>query len=215
MGEIIRKHKEHWSDREYLISSLNGLLFLSAGLVFNYFMNNYAASRQSNFVSDIILDNIPVYNVQFLVTYGAVFLILFIIALIVEEPKRLPFVVKSVALFIVIRAVFITLTHIAPSPDVINLGDGALLKLLGMNYTSDLFFSGHAGFPFLMALTFWGNRKLRLSFLLISVVLAAGVLLGHLHYSIDVFAAYFITHTIFHISKTRFFVRDYNLLNTV
>jgi len=188
-----------------------GMFYLIASLVFNYFTNSYAAANQSNFVSDIILDNIPVWNVQFLVTYGALFFIFFVVVLIAEEPRRLPFIVKSAALFVVIRGFFMTLTHIAPSPDVIALADNDLLKFIGMNYTSDLFFSGHTGFPFLLALTFWSHKNLRIAFILISIVLAVSVLLGHLHYSIDVFAAYFITYTIFSLSK-RFFSKDYVLL---
>ncbi|MBI5139988.1 MAG: phosphatase PAP2 family protein [Candidatus Vogelbacteria bacterium] len=212
MQETLNKHKHNWADKDYASSAIGGLFFLLISLVFNYFTNNYAASRQSNFVNDIILDNIPTLNVEIIVIYGALFLILFIAVLIILEPKRLPFVVKSVALFIVIRAVFMTLTHIAPSPDSITLGDGKLLNLLGLNGTGDLFFSGHTGFPFLLALTFWDNKRLRLPFVFISIVLAASVLLGHLHYSIDVFAAYFITYTIFCLAR-RFFSKDFKYLN--
>lgn len=211
MKELLQKHRSSWANREYSMSAVAGIFYLVASLILNFFTNRYAAANQSNFVSDIILDNIPVWNVQFLVTYGAIFFIFFVVALIVEEPKRLPFIVKSVALFVVIRAVFMTLTHIAPSPDVITLGDSEILRFIGMNYTSDLFFSGHTGFPFLLALIFWDHRKLRIAFMIISVILATSVLLGHLHYSIDVFAAYFITYTIFSMSE-RFFKRDYQLL---
>jgi membrane-associated phospholipid phosphatase len=76
---------------------------------------------------------------------------------------------------------------------------------------NDMFFSSHTGLPFLMSLIFWGNYRLRIFFILASMILAASVLLGHLHYSIDVFAAYFITYTIFHIAQ-KFFKQDYELL---
>ena len=75
---------------------------------------------------------------------------------------------------------------------------------------NDLFFSGHTGLPFLLALIFWENKKLRFLFLGFSVLFAVVVLLGHLHYSIDVFAAYFITYTIFHICKF-LFKKDWQL----
>ena len=41
-----------------------------------------------------------------------------------------------------------------------------------------------------MALTFWNNKFLRRFFLFASIVAGFSVLLGHLHYSIDVFAAF-------------------------
>ncbi len=72
----------------------------------------------------------------------------------------------------------------------------------------DLFFSGHVGLTFLMALLLWDVPVLRYIYLAISVMFAGVVLLGHLHYSIDVFAAYFITYTIF-ILATRLFKSDY------
>ena len=75
-------------------------------------------------------------------------------------------------------------------------------------FGGDLFFSGHTGLPFLMALIFWNNKYLRYSFFALSFIFAATVLLGHLHYSIDVLAAFFITYTIFHIAIF-IFKKDY------
>ena len=49
---------------------------------------------------------------------------------------------------------------------------------------------------------------LRTVFLLFSLVAGASVLLGHLHYSIDVFSAFFITYTIFVLAQ-KFFKADY------
>jgi membrane-associated phospholipid phosphatase len=76
----------------------------------------------------------------------------------------------------------------------------------------DLFFSGHAGLPFLLALIFWDDVLLRTIFLGFSVLFSIVVLLGHLHYSIDVASAFFITFTIFVIAK-KFFKKDWDLLN--
>ncbi|MCL5009147.1 MAG: hypothetical protein M1400_02270, partial [Patescibacteria group bacterium] len=44
------------------------------------------------------------------------------------------------------------------------------------------------------------DRLLRYVFLAASVVFGAAVLLGHLHYSIDVFSAFFITYGIYRIA---------------
>ncbi len=51
---------------------------------------------------------------------------------------------------------------------------------------------------------------LRWFFLIATVIGAATVLLGKLHYSIDVFSAFFITFTIFAIAK-KIFRKDYEL----
>ncbi len=62
-----------------------------------------------------------------------------------------------------------------------------------------------------MALIFWNDKFWRRIFLVLSFVFAASVLLSHVHYSIDVFAAPFITYGIFKIAA-KFFPRDYSLL---
>jgi membrane-associated phospholipid phosphatase len=74
----------------------------------------------------------------------------------------------------------------------------------------DLFFSAHTGLPFLMAIIFWRNKLLKYFFLACTLIGGTAVILGHLHYSIDVFSALFIAFGIFHISKF-FFPKDYRL----
>jgi hypothetical protein len=76
---------------------------------------------------------------------------------------------------------------------------------------NDLFFSGHTGYPFLLALIFWNIPVLRYFFFLCSIAGGVVVLLGHLHYSIDVFSAFFIAYGVFEIAK-KIFNKEYNLL---
>jgi membrane-associated phospholipid phosphatase len=127
------------------------------------------------------------------------------------EPKRLPFTLKSIALFILVRSLFITLTHLGPYPDRIPLDIHTMLmsrwnvgNLLTFGSGGDLFFSGHTGLPFLFALIFWKNPRMRLFCLIGAVFFGIVVLLGHLHYSIDVLSAFFITYAIYHIAEWLF-----------
>lgn len=209
MKRIIAKHKDFWSNRQFLLSLVIGFIFLAASLVFNYYAGNYATREASNSVTDIILDNIPVYNVTFILTEGITIFFFFLVMVLLNKPKRLPFVLKASALFVAIRSVFIMMTHIGPFPQQIDFTSSKILE--SITFGGDLFFSGHTGIPFLMALIFWQNKKLRYIFLASSVIFGISVLLGHLHYSIDVFAAFFITYTIFIIAKT-YFKRDYTFL---
>jgi hypothetical protein len=76
-----------------------------------------------------------------------------------------------------------------------------LNKLL---FGADSFFSGHTGMPFLGALVFWDDKLVRWVYILASIFFAIVVLLGHLHYSIDVFSAFFITYSIYRIADISF-----------
>jgi len=119
---------------------------------------------------------------------------------------------KSIAIFTFIRSIFVSITHIGvfPSRVVISSTFAKEAFLNGIFTGNDLFFSGHTGLPFLLALIFWNNKKLRFIFLAFSVIFAVVVLLGHIHYSIDVLSAYFITFAIFEICKF-FFKKDWQL----
>jgi hypothetical protein len=177
-------------------------------LIINYFASVYATEKASNPVLDLILSNVPVFNVDFIVNEGALFFGLFIAFLLLNEPRRIPFTLKSAAVFIFIRSMFITLTHLGPFPERSFIDQTSFLS--PMNFGGDYFFSGHTGLPFLMALIFWDEKRNRYVSILVSIIFAGAVLLGHLHYSIDVFAAFFITYGIYHIAR-HLFPRDYKL----
>ena len=189
-------------DRTFIMSVCVGVVLFVASFFANFYAGIYATERASNYVTDIILSNIPVFDVHIIFIYGAIVFWLFIITLCVLEPRRIPFVLKSLAVFIIVRSVFVSLTHIGPFPvrDIITPG----YILSKFTFGGDLFFSGHTGLPFLAGLLFWKDKALRYVCLASSVIFAIVVLMGHLHYSIDVLAAFFITYSIFKISEWSF-----------
>ncbi len=206
MKFIKEKYRPYLQSRVFVLSALLGFVLLIASVVINFYTGVYAAGKASNAVTDIILDNIPVFNVDDIFVYGPFLMWLFVAALLLKEPKTIPFTLKSIALFVLIRSVFITLTHIGPFPDQMQITDG-LTIIRKFTFGGDLFFSAHTGLPFLMALIFWQHKKLRYFFSFCAVLFAVVVLMGHLHYSIDVMAAFFITYSIYHICLT-FFKKD-------
>lgn len=208
MNPVINKYKSYWLNKDFIFSIITGLSFLVISLSINYIAGTYAAFNASNSVGDILLDNLSVVNVDFIFNGGALLFILFITVLLFYDPKRMPFMLKCTALFVIIRSIFVMMTHLAPSPDQIAINPRDLISMFTSSNT--LFFSGHTGLPFLFALAFWDNKNLRLFFLFASLIAAASVILGHLHYSIDVFAAFFITYGVFHIAQ-KWFAKDYRL----
>jgi len=211
--EFRRRYREHWTKREFLSAVFLSSVFFAASVAISFFAIQYATERASNSVTDIILSNTTPMNVDGFFVFGTLFLVLFVLLVLIAHPKRIPFTLYSLGFFYIIRSLFISLTHIGPfpiPPDVTDWGIIAAHFLFG----SDLFFSGHTGVPFLLALIFWREKGLRNMFLAWSVYMATIVLLGHYHYSIDVASAFFITYTIFHISEWLFprsralFLRD-------
>ncbi len=203
-------HRSLLRDPKYLESLAVSFVILVLAFVIQYFAGTFATERAGNAVGDLILSNIPVFNVDIMFVYGPIIFWVIIAAICISEPKRIPFLVKAIGIFTVVRSLFITLTHIGPFPDHIPiqiLGFHTTNNLFLFNSGADLFFSGHTGLPYLMALVFWNHKPMRIFCLLASVFFGIVVLLGHLHYSIDVLSAFFITYTIYHIVM-KIFPRD-------
>jgi len=192
--------------KQFFISLSISFLLLALSLILNYYAGIYATREASNSVTDIILDNLPIFDVDWFFVYGAFILWTFISLLLLIDPKKAPFVLKSVALFIIVRSIFVSLTHIGPFPGQIFIEPNRVFDKV--SFGADLFFSGHTGFPFLFAMIYWGNKPLRILFLICSALFGACVLMGHLHYSIDVFSAFFITYGIYQMAM-KFFKKDY------
>ncbi|MFH1772986.1 MAG: phosphatase PAP2-related protein, partial [Patescibacteria group bacterium] len=207
MKSLINKHKIVWADKLFVISSIIAFLAFSASLFVNYGAILFSTKEMGSATTDILLEYLPIINTDIIFSEGALLFVIFVAILLILQPRTIPFILKSVALFICIRSIFVIMTHLA-------LPLGSIATDLGnFGYVSsgaDLFFSGHTGLPFLMALMFWENKYLKRIFLFCSVVAAGAVILGHLHYTIDVFAAFFITYVIYHIAQI-FFQKDYKI----
>ncbi len=210
MTTLALRYKALKSHKVFYFQLAVGFLLLAVSSLVSYWANNYTITHASFAVSDIILDNIRPVNVDYVFMGGGLGFILLLVGLAFYRPARLPFMLKAASLFILVRAFFIILTHLAPPAAMTFVSSDSLLERFTLGSGNDLFFSGHTGFPFLMALVFWNNKTLRYVFLAISLFFGGAVLLGHLHYSIDVFSAFFITYGIYRIALY-FFKKDYQL----
>jgi len=207
---LIDRHKKLWKDKFFSEAVLFGFLLLIVSLLINYVAVRFAFREIGNATTDILLDNLPLINTDIIFSEGALVFVFFVIFLLFLKPKTIPFTVKSVALFVFIRSAFVIMTHLAPFPDHI-VPDLDSLRYISLG--ADLFFSVHTGMPFLMALLFWDDKYLRRFFLFCSVIAAVTVIFGHLHYTIDVFSAFFITYGVYHIAR-KFFVKDYKFFTS-
>jgi hypothetical protein len=210
MESMLLQYRTLFGARLYVRSVVQGAAFLAASTIAIFAAVTYATVNASNHVTDMVLSNVGPFNMRFAFVYGTFTVFVVFAGLLAWKPNRLPFALKSMALFLLVRAVFVSLTHIAPSPIEPPTPAPFLNSIF---YGSDLFFSGHTGMPFLAALAFWHMPLLRLFFLTTTAFFGTTVLLGHYHYSIDVLAALFITHGIFQMSCW-LFPRDHALFRS-
>ena len=209
---FFRAHHGFWTARNRRSLYL-GILLLILSLLIQIRAEHYTDRRATNFVGDLFLDNLPVVNLDWIIIEGAILVWIATCCFLAFRPRYLLFGLKTVALFIVTRSIFVTLTHISVYPYHAALESGDIGYRLYSLFTfqGEYFFSGHTGLPFLMALVFWPDKFWRYFFFGISFVFGASVLLAHVHYSIDVFAAPFIAYGIFKIAK-HLFREDYAVL---
>ena len=196
---IIARYRESWFDRHFRFSAPAALAAFIGALFVNFWAIQQATNKASASVTDIILSNIPVFEVDGFFVYGTFAIVLISVIMLLAHPNRIPFALHSVTLFILIRSAFTLMTHLGP-PEVAYVSDFGM-AITNSFFGADQFFSAHTGMPFLGALAFWGiSRRLTWFYLLCSVSFAVIVLLGHIHYTIDVFSAFFITYGIYHIA---------------
>lgn len=202
--------------REHLPSLIGALALLAGAYVAEHFANLYELSYSlrptSTYVGDILLDNLPVVNLNVIIVEGAFLAIVLGTIYVFLRPRSVLFTLKAIALFIAIRALFVSLTHVGIYPGNVDPGLGLFDGIYTyLNFQTGFFFSGHTGLPFLMALIFWEDIPARSLFLLLSAVFGAAVLVAHIHYSIDVLAAPFMAYGIFKMAAY-LFPRDHALL---
>ena len=163
-------------------------------IIFSNFLQ-FIESREGVSLPDPILNLFNPIDLTWL-TFGLIYASL-IVAIInfVKEPDKILLAVQSYSLMIVFRLITMYLTPF-DAPEKLLLLDDPFVQFFGSGQilTKDLFFSGHTATLFLLYLIA-DKKSLRIFFLCSTLLVAAAVILQHVHYTVDVFAAPFFAYT--------------------
>lgn len=193
--------KDNYKLRSIQYQIIFSLVVLAFALHFYSDFLEYVETREGFSFNDPVLDFIKPVNLTWLI-FISIYLSLFTgILILIRTPLRLVLAIQVYIVLILIRMLAMYSVPFNPPPEMIPLND-PFVRLFGTGklLTKDLFFSGHTATLFLLYLTI--DKKLFKRILLIlTVIVALSVILQHVHYFIDVFAAPFFTFVCYIIVK--------------
>ncbi len=191
--------KEFLKDKNNRVELIITLLLLAAVLISLTNFLNYVEARQGVVLSDPILNLFSPIDLTWLIFALIYISIVAAIAALLKNPKQLLFAIQLYTLMVAIRIAAMYLLPLDPPSTMIILND-PLVEFFGtgQTLTKDLFFSGHTATLFILFLV--SEKKMFKSVFLISTIaVALSVILQHVHYTIDVFAAVFFTYACYNL----------------
>ncbi len=158
----------------------------------DYYCGSYVTVTKGAKVPDLILDRFQAIDMSFLFVYGYMALIvtMFLYPTFFRV-RTLHVVAIQFSLLLMLRSVFMIFTHLETPAGSCSVGFPWFFQSL--YFENDMFFSGHTAMPFLGFYLF-RRSPLRYVFLVGAAVMGVVVLAMHLHYTIDVFGAFFMTY---------------------
>jgi len=145
-------------------------------------------------LSDIILDNIPYWNISFIYDWAAFLVIIVFASYVVykREYRKIPYFLLLLGSFEILRGIFIILTPLGNPPGF--EGSNSIFKGFS-KYELGVYPSGHSGGTFLYILMSKGIYKYILMALLF--ILIAALFFSRGHYTIDVLSGLIFAYAIF------------------
>jgi hypothetical protein len=187
--------KEAWANRRFRISLLVTLVALFTVLQVIIRVMDFMETQPGARIDDPILALLPPTDM----TWPLTFLIYSNLMLLLwgnrNHPKELLMAMQTYSLMIFARTVTLYTFPLEAPEGIIPLADPLVQwkSEYSIVHTKDLFFSGHTATVFMCFLT-TVSRWMRVWFLIATVLVGFFVLLQHVHYTIDVLAAPFVSY---------------------
>jgi len=176
-----------------------GLISLIAGMELNFvsqsYLNNYVnEGRSLPGLSDLILDNLPFYDVSLLYDLFSIISVIVVVIYIIHKKdyKSIPFFLLMCGIISIVRGIFIVLTPLGNPP----LFTGSNTLFNGFSkYELGVYPSGHVGNAFLLFLMV-KNRWYKCIILFCLLIIIISLFLAHAHYSIDILSGLFFAYAL-------------------
>lgn len=176
-----------------------GILSIISGAGLNFasetYLHNYMSEGKTlPMLSDLILDNLPFYNVSLIYDISCLIPIVLVLIYFVHKKDydRIPVFLLMSGIFYIVRGIFIVLTPFG-NPPMFNGSDPLFHGF--SNYELGVYPSGHTGNVFLMMLLVKDKTYKWLIFICLAVVVTA-LFLARGHYSIDILSGLFFSYAI-------------------
>jgi membrane-associated phospholipid phosphatase len=162
---------------------------------------NFVESREGFSFNDPVLSLFKPVDLTWLIFIAIYLSLLTGIIILVRSPVRLLLAIQVYIVLILVRMTAMYTVPFNPPLDMIPLND-PFVRFFGTGklLTKDLFFSGHTATLFLLFLVV-ERKPIRQLFLFLTVIVGVSVIMQHVHYFIDVFAAPFFAFGCFTIVK--------------
>jgi hypothetical protein len=188
-----------------------GILSVIAGAGLNFasetYLHNYMSQGKTlPMLSDLVLDNLPYYNVSLIYDISCLIPILLVLIYFVHKKdyNRIPMFLLMTGIFYIVRGIFIVLTPFGNPP----MFSGSDSIFNGFSkYELGVYPSGHAGNVFLMLLLVKDKTYKWLIFICLVVVISA-LFLARGHYSIDILSGLFFSYAIKSFGEKHFSMFD-------
>jgi len=188
-----------WQERRFRNKTIIALILVAIILTLLPAFFAFIEKREGMVLQDYVLDAIPAIDVSiptFVIIWSTVLLVFF---RIYQNPRLFLVIAYGFILMCLARVLTISMLPLNPPAGLIVLKDPIANIAYGGNgifITKDLFYSGHTGNMFLFFLCL--ERKWDKIFALTaSFLVGILVMIQHIHYSIDVIAAFIFTYFIY------------------
>lgn len=195
--------QEAWNNQIFKKKLIVTILILLAVIFSLPTFFSYIEQREGAYLHDLVLQAIPATDVSlptFIIIWSLSGLV---IIRCIQNPSFALLMLASFTLLCISRMVSIAMVPLDPPDGLIRLNDPLTSLIYGGKdkfMTKDLFFSGHTSNMFIMFLCL-EKRRDKLFAILATLAVGVLVLIQHVHYTIDVLAAFIFTYIVFRIGK--------------